>query len=425
MMKRMMKASALILAAVALLTSCDVLDDLLTVEAPSRVVASDLEDPNSAGLLAASVANEFRCTHTYHATASALTGNEWRDASGNTVLNIWDSRTHDTSGYGSQYAGADCGSGQPAIYRPLSRTRWLADYTLGLLNEWTDEEVSNRSELIAEVAMYAGYTYTLFAEAMCELAFDDGPIVTPADAFNLAIARFDQSMAAGASGDVLNAARVGKARAQLDLGQTSAAASTVAAVPPGFKFELSYSNAEPVTRNKQWDFNIDDENVTIGEPYRHVAYAGVPDPRIPVRDLGKTHNRTHIPIWVSDKYPEANSPVELASWEEAQLIIAEAAIDAGNFDQAVGIFNQLHDAVGLPPYEGGMNAAELREQLIYERSAELFLEGQHLFDLRRLNIEPHPPVGFVDDVLDIVLSDQFCFDLPATEFQNNTTITGG
>lgn len=425
MTKQMIKVPALILAAVAPLTSCDVLDELLTVEAPSRVVASDLENPNSAGLLAASVANEFRCTHTYHATASALTGNEWRDASGNTVLNIWDSRTHDTSGYGSQYASADCGSGQPAIYRPLSRTRWLADYTLGLLSNWTDEEVLDRSALIAEVAMYAGYTYTLFAEAMCELAFDDGPIVSPADAFNLAIERFDQSMAAGAAGDLLNAARVGKARAQLNLGQTSAAASTVAAVPVGFKFELNYSNAESVTRNKQWDFNIDDENVTVGLPYRNVTYAGMPDPRIPVRDLGKVHNRTGIAIWVSDKYPDANTPVELASWEEAQLIIAEAAIDAGNFDQAVGIFNQFHDAVDLPPYQGGLNAAELRQQLIYERSAELFLEGQHLFDLRRLNIKPHPPVGFVDDVLDIVLSNQFCFDLPATEFQNNSTITGG
>jgi len=131
MIKQMIKASALVLAPIALLASCDALDELLSVEEPSRVVASDLEDPNSAQLLVASVANEFRCAHTYHATASALTGNEWRDASNNTISNIWDARIHDTSGYGSQYAQRDCGDTfSPAIYRPLSRTRWLADYVL-------------------------------------------------------------------------------------------------------------------------------------------------------------------------------------------------------------------------------------------------------------------------------------------------------
>ena len=117
MTKQIIKASVFAITPILLLASCDALDELLSVEAPSQVVASDLEDPKSAQLLAASVANEFRCTHTYHAAASAITGNEWRDASNNTVMNIWDARVHDTSGYGSQYASADCGSGQPALYR--------------------------------------------------------------------------------------------------------------------------------------------------------------------------------------------------------------------------------------------------------------------------------------------------------------------
>src|SRR3970040_314303 len=94
----------LVLSLTVSLGACSALDDLLTVETPSRVVASDLEDPAAAELLAASVANEFRCALTYYATASALTGNEWRDASNNSVLNIWDQRVHDTSGDGSRYA---------------------------------------------------------------------------------------------------------------------------------------------------------------------------------------------------------------------------------------------------------------------------------------------------------------------------------
>ena len=414
---------ALVLSSTVLLCACSALDDLLTVEAPSRVVADDLENPAAAGLLAASVANEFRCTLTYYATASALTGNEWRDASNNSVLNIWDQRVHDTSGYGSQYASADCGSGQPAIYQPLSRTRWLADQTLGLLDGWDVSEVPNKAELEAEVAMYAGFTYTLFGEAMCSVAFDEGPEQTPAEAFNLAIERFDQSIAAGAAGDILNAARVGKARAQLNLGQKAAAAVTAAAVPSGFSFALDYSNAEAVTRNKQWEFNLDDENVTVAEPYRSFSYGGMADPRVVVTDRGTTNPQTGLAIWGADKYPDASTPVEVASWEEAQLIIAEAEVEAAAYGNAADIIDALHAAVGLPAYSGGLNEAELIAQITYERAAEMFLEGHHLQDLKRLAIPLYPPTG-TDDGFGGAYGDQICFDLPATEFQNNGTITG-
>ncbi len=437
MTKQMIKASALVLVPIALLTSCDALDELLSVEEPSRVVASDLEDPNSAQLLVASVANEFRCAHTYHASASAITGNEWRDASNNTVMNIWDARVHDTSGYGSQYASADCGSGQPALFRPLSRTRWFAEYVLGLLNEWTDADVPGRTEMIAEVAMYAGYTYTLFAESMCELVVvENGPVVTPAEAFGVAVERFDQSAAAGASGDLLNAVRVGKARAQLNLGQTSAAAGTASAVPEGFEWLLPFSSAENVTKNTQWRFNVDTNVATIAEPYRDFP-CNFPwpsdmstectdelDPRVKVTDQGEGHPNTGIALWYAEKYDNAGSPVQLASWEEAQLIIAEAAIEAGNYDQASSIFNTLRTNVGLSPHMASMDMNGMMDQLIEERAAELFLEGHHLWDLRRLGMRPYPPIG-QDDGFGAVYGNQLCFDLPATEFQNNTTITGG
>lgn len=414
----------LVIVLTVFLVACDALDDLLSVEAPSRVVAKDLENPAAADLLVASVANEFRCTLAYYATASALTGNEWRDASNNSVLNIWDQRVHDTSGYGAQYASADCGSNQPAIYQPLSRTRWLADQTLELLAGWDDTQVPNKADLEAEAAMYAGYTYTLFGEGMCSVAFDEGPEQTPSDAFNLAIDRFDQAMAAGASGDILNAVLVGKARAQLNLGQASAAATTVQAVPSDFSFQLQYSNAESVTRNKLWEFNIDDHNVTVAEPYRNVAYEGVPDPRIPVTDEMTTNPQTGIAIWTSSKYPDASSPIEVASWAEAQLIIAEAEIEAGNYGDAVTIIDSLHTLAGIPAYSGGANEAELMDQLIYERAAEMFLEGHHLQDLKRLDIALYPPTG-TDDGFGGAYGNQICFDLPATEFQNNGTITGG
>ena len=91
-------SAAIALSSVLVLGGCDSLDSLLSVDAPSRVVASDLNNPSAAGLLVRSVANELRCAAVYYAAASALTGMEWADASNNSVANIWDSRNHDTSG---------------------------------------------------------------------------------------------------------------------------------------------------------------------------------------------------------------------------------------------------------------------------------------------------------------------------------------
>ena len=70
----------------------------------------------------------------------------------------------------------------------------------------------------------------------------------------------------------------------------------------------------------------------------------------------------------------------------------------------------------------GVNVAELTDQLIYECAAEMYLEGHHLQDIKRLNIPLFPATG-TDDGFGGAYGDQVCFDLP-TEFQNNLTIIG-
>ena len=412
---------AMALGATLFLAGCGALDDLLSVEAPSRVVASDLENPNSADLLVASVANEFRCTWTHYAAASAMTGNELGEATNTTVLTIWDTRIHDTSGYGSQYASADCGSGQPALYLPLSRTRWLGDQVLESLGSWTDSEVTNRTQKIAEVSLYTGYMYLLFAEAFCdnEIAFDGGPRQTRAATWNTAISRFDAAIASG-SATVANAARVGKGRALLNLGQYAAAATAVSSVPVDFSWEMSYSNAENVTRNKIYEIVVRDAEATIEPIFRDMMFAGTPDPRFAVTDAGVTGTGSTIQIFTPDKYSSADSPHEVATWEEAQLIIAESLARSGSaqdLSDAVDIINVLHANAGIPDFASA-DQAEILTQIEYEREAEFFLEGHHLRDLQRFNQDLYPAVG-VDHPFGAFYGDEICFDLPAVEFLNN------
>jgi starch-binding outer membrane protein, SusD/RagB family len=414
-------AVPLTLCSAVLLGACDALDDLLSVEAPSAVSAGDLENPAAAGLLVRSVANEFRCTLTHYAVASAVTGMEFATAVNSANLIIWDQRIHDTSGFGSQYAQADCGAGGPALYLPLARTRWLADQVLASLAGWTAAEVPEKANYEAEVAAYAGYAYVLFGESMCSVAFDSGPEQTTADAFQLAVDRFNQSLAAGGSDpQVLNLARLGKARALLNLDMKADAEAEAALVPPGFGFELSYSNLDNVTRNKAYQLNHRDDLFTVGEPYRNMTFGGVADPRVAVTDKGVTGSGTTIPIWTADKYSSPDSPIELATWEEAQLIMAEAALADGRLQDAVDIISALHANVGLPGF-ASTDAAEILDQIIYERAAELFLEGHHLQDLKRLNIPLDPPPG-TNLPFGGSYGDEICFELPAVEFLNNPNI---
>ena len=414
-------AVPLTLCSVVVLGACDALDDLLSVDAPSAVSASDLENPAAAGLLVSSVANEFRCTLTHYALASAITGMEFAVAINGAGLIIWDQRVHDTSGFGSQYAQADCGAGGPALYLPLARTRWLADQVLASLGGWSTAEVPEKANYEAEVAAYAGYAYVLFGESMCTVAFDSGPEQTTADAFQLAVDRFDQSLAAGGSDpQILNLARLGKARALLNLDMKPEAEAVAASVPADFVFQLEYSNLDNVTRNKTYEVNHRDDDVTVGEPYRNMTFGGVPDPRVAVTDKGVTGTGTTIEIWTADKYAAADSPIELATWEEAQLIMAEAALEDGRLQDAVDIINALHANVGLPDF-ASTDPAEILDQIIYERSAELFLEGHHLQDLKRLNIPLDPPPG-TNMPFGGSFGDEICFELPAVEFLNNPNI---
>jgi len=412
--------AALALSSVLVLGGCDSLDSLLSVDAPSRVVASDLTNPSAAGLLVRSVANELRCAVVYYAAASALTGMEWADAANNSISNIWDSRNHDTSGYGAQYASSDCGSSWgPAVYKPLSRARWIADYTLDNLAEWDAADVPDKAAYTAEASMYAGFAYTLFGEAMCSVAFDGGPEQTRADSWNLAVARFDAAISGG-SGDIQNAARVGKARALLNLGKKSDAASVASNVPAGFSFELQFSADASVTKNPLWLQNHDYNSVTIADTRKDQMVGGVADPRIAVTNSGVAHPTTGIVVWTADKFPAVNSPLELATWEEAQLIKAEAEHSAGNLAAAVAIINTLHTNAGLPAF-ASTDAQEVMDQIVYERSAEMFLEGHHLYDITRYNIPLVPAVGTYSPFGDTFGND-LCFKLPATEFQNNENI---
>ena len=134
---------------------------------------------------------------------------------------------------------------------------------------------------------------------------------------------------------------------------------------------------------------------------------------MPVVDAGVPGSDQATPLRLQKKYTSLDQPIRMASYTEAQLIIAE--VTGGT--EAVNIINALHDAAGLPHFSSGDPAA-ITAQVIQERSREFFLESQHFFDVKRLNLPLNPAPG-TPYAKGGNYGDMRCFLLPDVERDNN------
>lgn len=164
--------------------------------------------------------------------------------------------------------------------------------------------------------------------------------------------------------------------------------------------------------------NARERAMTVEEEFRVVRFQDQKDPRIPVEETETSGLDGVTELWLQQKYPSISSPIPLATWEEAQPILAEAELEAGNTGEAVAIINRLHSRVGLPAYGGG-SQDEVRQRLIEEQKAELFLKPHHLGDVRYYGLELTPPPSGVD-AFGVTYGKARCFPLPDAETQNNS-----
>jgi hypothetical protein len=396
----------------------------LEQETPSRIGAGDLEKPENATLLVKSAIGDFECALANYVVAGGLVGDELANA--NLTNRLWDYDRRTILPTNDIYSTARCG-GDPTVYTTLSTARYDADHVLGLLDGWTDEQVEGRIGLIATAAAYAGYSLVLLGEGMCSAAIDVGPELTPAQFLAEAEARFTRAIdAAATAGDdqIRHLAILGRARARLDLGKMAEAGADATQIPPGFVVNATYSNAKDSRQNVVYNFMYQLLAATVDTPFRDVTFGGVPDPRVNVVDDSTAGSDNVTRIFLPAKYSAFETPIPVARWEEAQLILAEADVAGNDVSGAVGIINTLHANAGIPAYGGG-TPSEVLAQIVEERRREFFLEGQRLGDIIRYGLALAPAAGTpfpVGDAVSGVYGTQVCFPLPAVERLNNPNI---
>lgn len=397
-------------------------DTLLEVEQPAAVTEEFVEDPSNATLLVTSAIAAFECAFAEYIVAGGLIGNELWD--GQLAARQWpyDRRSFDGS-TGDGYAVWTCAFRDPGVYQTLSTARFMADFAIDVLEGASeDAEISNRAQLIATAHAYGGYSRLLLGEGMCSAAIDGGPEVTSQQIFALAEEEFTAALSGSPPSDIADMARVGRARARINQGKTAEALADAQQVPVGFVKNATYSGASYRSSNRVWTYNNRDELSSVEDEFHDLTWRGVPDPRVPVVDQGKTTAGDDLtPFWTQEKYDTASTSIPIARYEEAQLIIAE--VEGGQ--TAIDIINALHDAAGIPPYDPTADGQSIIDHLIQERQREFFLESHHLYDKIRFGVPFVPAQGTPFQETGSkggFYGNTACLPLPEVERDNNPNI---
>jgi hypothetical protein len=409
------------LVATQFLAGCS-FDDLLEVSAPSNLPAENLESPAAMPILVNGAIGDFECALGAAMVVTAITSDEFGDSQLGAAQWPYDRRDANQQPY-SVYGTGGCTSAQgPGIYSPLSTSRWAADNALKKLEGFTNAQVPKRDSLMAAAALYAGFSLAHLGMAMCSAALDLGPEITNMQLFAQAEDRFTKALQYAGTANVTaykNAANVGLARVRIYQGNKTGAAQAAALVPAGFLLNATASDSETRRYNRVYHSNIYTRNYTVEPQSQNLLTGGVPDPRAKVINSGQRGVDGTI-SWYQQKYTSFSSPLPVARYQEAQLILAEAQGGA----TAVSIVNALRAPWGLPAYTGPTDATSIQNLVVEERRRELFVEGFRLHDIHRFKLPLIPAPGTEFPIKGGTYGNTTCFPLPDVERLYNPTITG-
>lgn len=367
-----------VLFSVLTLGGCEV-SELLEVDLPGNVTAEDIESAELASTMRVSAIGDFEWAWDNYVDYAAGHSDEYMHSSGNFTGRRQMLRD----------IPPELGSYQNGVFGAWHRARYMLESNFTRLQEFSDEEVPNRQEYMAEMRTYGGFVYIAFGEGFCGTPLDaDNEVRTPSQLLQIAVDQFtDAIQLASTAGrdDLLSAAYIGRARAYLGLEDLENAILDAEEVTDiEFAFLATREQGEGRRENSMANRNELDTNqqATVAPGYRDVRWKDVPDPRVNVMNTGFVGHDNSTIVWRHDKTPAQGGEgqdVIIASGREARLIIAEAAALDDDLDRARGILDDFHTRAGIPPVleSDTPTQDDVIRHVIEERRRELFVEGGH------------------------------------------------
>jgi hypothetical protein len=226
-----------------------------------------------------------------------------------------------------------------------------------------------------------------------------GPTLTAHQLLSQALADLDSAAKYSTGSDsIASLVAVLRGRTYSDSGDLAAASTAVQSVPLNFAYAAELSDTTNINIIYQQIVANGLETVSDREGISGLPFVSAADPRVPTVSLQVNGTTISAPALVSN----GSIPLILTSGVEAQLIVAEANLAAGQISAWSTILNSLRQNAitpSMPPLTAdSTTAASPSMQLAVmfrERAFWLFATGHRLGDMRRLVRQYKLPVNSV------------------------------
>ncbi len=371
---------------VAMVAACS---DFLEVEDPGRYTDDALNTPTALEAVANGVENDVLVLVDDMALAQGLLSDEYMHTGTWTeweAIDNGEGRPGNSSDYGVQAAMS-----QRRTAAQSAQARFLR--VLG--------DTANRTEIMARVLAAEAWSDLLLGMHNCESPPAPGEApVSDVEMYKLAIPIFTRAI------EVARAARstayeqfatAGRARANLLAGNLAAALIDAQTLPDNFSFTAKFSDT-PGPQNAiatlthpsrlkaggldqvHWS-KVDTIAGFIRDPWTNQH-----DRRLkfshPARALGADGTTPHF---AEEKFPLVTDDIPMTHGWEMRLIEAEVYMKQGNLAKAMELLNKVRANASLNPVTGTA-LADVQRYLLWERFAQLFLEGHRANDLARFGL---------------------------------------
>ena len=389
------------MAAAAVLAAC-ARDDLLGVSTPDAITLGNLNSADGAEGLRVGAIQRFKLM-------TALDESSW--FYGGMLVDEWKSAdTFIQRDETDQRTVSEDNSLVTTAYRDIHRARIQSFQAAQALDTY---KPAAKGE-IGEMWFVKGYAELQSALDFCngqpfaDLSSGSPDLGTPlsgADAFKLALASFDSALAVvGSATDSISlrvkySAQVGRGRAFLGLGQQAQAGTAVAGIPKTFSFNLTWPGTQGKEDNLIWGLASSARRYTVqdsadrqgGRIPNAMPFVSAKDPRVPTVQNPKFGFDGSTPFDGQLVFPNFNSPVPVANYVDAQLIVAESQL-AANDAGWLATLNALRTGptsigavtvTGMSALTDPGTAGARIDLLFRERAFWTFGRGQRVGDLRR------------------------------------------
>ena len=284
----------------------------------------------------------------------------------------------------------------------VGEARWLADNAITRLEGFAQAGTLTDRLLLARTYLYAAITYASIADMFDDFAFSSKTVaVAPVGRANMgklydtAVDYLTKAQAIASAGSdaalkyniVAYRARVRHAKAVWtvitppqkngvitnplvnDAGAVADANAAIAMGAPDAKFTL-VDNLEATAGINIW-FEVNGRN----ESALGVAYRNLTDPV-----SGQKDPTVQAALTQFKAFGTQSGTFTMTSTRELRLILAEAALAAGNTAEFTNQLNQVRALDGKPAFTGQISNVNM---LAYERQAQLFLMRRRLSDMYR------------------------------------------